>query len=492
MFDLRRPWGVILTKKAKCSYCDWTVVFILGVVALSCGWIYRNFAQDDAFITYRYAKNIANGHGFVYNSHEPVLGTTTPLYTLWLALLGKLSGQDIRLISHWVSVFSLWIGGILLYDLGRSSGILSASAVSLVFVSNPLLAHSMGMETCFLNLILLLALTSYVQGKLNLTGVLLGLLVLTRYETILFAGILALHFVIKRKQMPLWSTCIAVLFLAWTIFAWRSFGSIIPQSVSAKLVAELGSPFALGAIVWWRIYAAQTAWYDLVLPLILLGTYAAIRNRKSEQANTLILIWSGVYFVGASLVAGSFPWYYGPLIPGLSILLVGGIEFLTRFLSTLLGRFYSTKRLAQLTQASVLTVVTLGLVGLHISSWNKGGVVYRGQVVDSRYVVYREAADWLNRRAGDDQTLATPEIGVLGYYTDMKIIDLYGLVTPTLTPWAEQDIRETLRKAIGLYAPDYILTDKGCLIELLQQYPEYKPAQRFGEDAYVLYDKTTR
>src|SRR5205085_5248997 len=41
---------------------------------------------EDFFITLRYAENIAHGAGFVYNAGERVLGTTTPLYTLYLAL----------------------------------------------------------------------------------------------------------------------------------------------------------------------------------------------------------------------------------------------------------------------------------------------------------------------------------------------------------------------------------------------------------------------
>ncbi|MCB0187901.1 MAG: hypothetical protein KDE31_26715, partial [Caldilineaceae bacterium] len=40
---------------------------------------------DDAFITYRYAENLATGQGFVYNAGERLLGTSTPLYTLLLA-----------------------------------------------------------------------------------------------------------------------------------------------------------------------------------------------------------------------------------------------------------------------------------------------------------------------------------------------------------------------------------------------------------------------
>jgi hypothetical protein len=41
---------------------------------------------EDAYITLRYARNIASGLGFVYNPCEPVLGTTTPLWTLLNAL----------------------------------------------------------------------------------------------------------------------------------------------------------------------------------------------------------------------------------------------------------------------------------------------------------------------------------------------------------------------------------------------------------------------
>ena len=43
---------------------------------------------DDSFITYRYARNILAGDGFVYNPGEAVMGTTTPLYTLLMVALG--------------------------------------------------------------------------------------------------------------------------------------------------------------------------------------------------------------------------------------------------------------------------------------------------------------------------------------------------------------------------------------------------------------------
>jgi hypothetical protein len=38
---------------------------------------------DDSYITFRYARNILAGEGFVYNSGEAVLGPP-PHFTLWL------------------------------------------------------------------------------------------------------------------------------------------------------------------------------------------------------------------------------------------------------------------------------------------------------------------------------------------------------------------------------------------------------------------------
>ncbi|MBU6216640.1 MAG: hypothetical protein KGR17_08545, partial [Acidobacteria bacterium] len=49
-----------------------TVLVVLSAVA---AWVIR-FAQDDAFITYRYSRNLARGEGLVFNTGERVEGYT--------------------------------------------------------------------------------------------------------------------------------------------------------------------------------------------------------------------------------------------------------------------------------------------------------------------------------------------------------------------------------------------------------------------------------
>ena len=49
---------------------------------------------DDAFITFRYSRNLVEGQGFVYNPGVQTLGTTTPLFTLLMASIGALTGGE--------------------------------------------------------------------------------------------------------------------------------------------------------------------------------------------------------------------------------------------------------------------------------------------------------------------------------------------------------------------------------------------------------------
>jgi 4-amino-4-deoxy-L-arabinose transferase-like glycosyltransferase len=473
------------------SKFDLPLALLLGVIALGCAWVYRNFTQDDAFITYRYARNIAAGHGFVYNAGEPVLGTTTPLYTLVLALGGRLTGQAIHQIGYWLSTLSLWISGVTLYSLGKSRGAFSAAAIALLFITNPLLISSIGMETFFLLMLLLLALRSYAASRFTLTGVLLGLLILTRYETILMAGLLGADCLLRARRRPFWLAWTAVIVGAWLLYAWLTFGQVIPQSAIAKLT-EQRLPFALGVALFWRLYTDQTAWSNALLPLSLFGLYSALRQKWGERvpAYLLLLIWSGVYGIAASLYAGSFPWYYAPLIPGFSILVVWGLEFLTHFLSAPLRRLAIQEKALRYSTASAFALGAAGLIALHLFLWTRGWVSHNGQIVDTRYWVYRDLAEWLNRHARAEDSLAASEIGVVGYYTELSIIDLHGLVTPGLTPWLAEDPVEIVRRAIDLYAPDYVLVTRQPVIADLLRSKNYRPVRSVG-DQLDLYQRAS-
>ena len=69
----------------------WTAVAIVtGLLGLIIGLADTcNFTVDDTFISFRYAENLAAGHGLVYNPGNRVEGFSNPLWTLLLAGLAR-------------------------------------------------------------------------------------------------------------------------------------------------------------------------------------------------------------------------------------------------------------------------------------------------------------------------------------------------------------------------------------------------------------------
>jgi len=100
------------------------------------------------------------------------------------------------------------------------------------------------------------------------------------------------------------------------------------------------------------------------------------------------------------------------------------------------------------------------LLGM-ISLWNSAGRIAE---LGGRYPVYREAAVWVCANTAEGTSIAAPEIGIIGWFCNHRIIDPYGLVTPEMLPF----IREEQRLA-GLAAlrPDVVI---------IQNYPPDTPA----------------
>ena len=51
---------------------------------------------DDAMIAMRYARNMAEGHGLVWNNGEYIEGYTNFLWTLWMAIIHLLPVPESR------------------------------------------------------------------------------------------------------------------------------------------------------------------------------------------------------------------------------------------------------------------------------------------------------------------------------------------------------------------------------------------------------------
>jgi len=150
---------------------------------------------DDAYITYRYARNIATGVGFLYNAGERVLGTTTPAYALLMALLSRLAGDfDYPRLSLMTNtLIDALVFCLALRLTRRLSGYrwVGLGAGLLYAIEGRALDFSTsGMESSFNTLAVLLTLVLFLENRNRWAAMAAGLAVLVRPDGLTLAAVI--------------------------------------------------------------------------------------------------------------------------------------------------------------------------------------------------------------------------------------------------------------------------------------------------------------
>src|SRR5262245_25291048 len=172
---------------------------LLALAALLVHALSFRFAIDDAWISFRYARNLLSGHGLVFNPGEPVEGYSNLLWVL-LSALGLAAGLDPLL---WARVMGfaaaaatalllpgvarrLWAGsepGATEPERRRQSVRGAEAAMWLAAASGPLACWSLaGLETAMFGLLMVLAWRAALDRQALAAGVFSVLMTLTRPE----------------------------------------------------------------------------------------------------------------------------------------------------------------------------------------------------------------------------------------------------------------------------------------------------------------------
>ena len=425
---------------------------ILAYIALTMGVLYVFFADwayDDPFITYRYARNLVSGLGFVYNSGERVLSTTTPLYVLVLAALSPLH-LDLPNLSILFGAFCLACGGLLLWSLAHYSGTPIAGWAGIVlYPSFPLLVATLGSEVPFYLMLCLAALTSYARGRYPLAAICVALATLARPDGALLAVLLAAHYLIwVRKPVPWGSLALfAVITFPWLIFAWQYFGSPIPVTLAAKQYQGsmvISQRFAVGFQTTLAPFLRRPYfWLEGILAAAGLVSSFWIGRRF-----WLLWVWTAAYFAGYSLLGVSrYFWYYAPLVPGFVAAVGVGLAALRAGVMSLRRPFSQA--------GNFLT----GLMILLLFLGQSQSLQQQAITADLRYPVYRSVGKWLADNTPPDSSVGALEIGIIGYYADRSVVDFAGLVQPDVAPQLQgsNSYEGAADWAIQHYRPNYLV-----------------------------------
>jgi hypothetical protein len=407
--------------------------------------------EDDAFITLRYASNLIQGNGFVFNPGERVLGTTSPAHALLLATLGGLIGVE-RLVTAAVAMNAAWIlltaaaAFLLLRGLGLRTPIPELAAVWLLLCPQMLEMGLGGMESCLFAFVAVATLALAVHHWWACSAVLGVLTFLVRPEGALVLMVVGLIWWRSgRPRARVVAALTASLLGTWAIAGGLYFGSPIPQSVLAKVQASgsvatgsTATRLAAEAVAWLfggRVNAAAVVFGPrevLVAVLTVLLGAAAISAVKRGHVRTEGLwlpVWLGLITAIYALANPFwFPWYaMMVLIPWwLSFVVgIGGCEAELQRL---------TPRWSWAPPAVMAILVATQIAGaaavMLLPNWpaTAYGVStpYRARILS-----YAEAARWLNENATEGSAVLSSEIGMLGYrYHRGPIVDAWGLVTP--------------------------------------------------------------
>ena len=166
---------------------------VVGFVTM---WRLRTFTIDDAYISYRYARNLANGLGLVYNAGERIEGYTNFSWTLMLALGAKV-GVD-PTVSAKVLGFGFGLASIaLLFHLEgllRPLRSMPALAPWLLASTSAFMGYAIfGLETAFFVALVLggivLVMRERTRGGVPWSGLVFGIAGITRPEAPMFLGL---------------------------------------------------------------------------------------------------------------------------------------------------------------------------------------------------------------------------------------------------------------------------------------------------------------
>jgi hypothetical protein len=448
--------SILPTQQRRLTIATLTGISVVVLLALYGYW---NIQQDDQYIFYSYAKNLANGHGYVFNIGERVNATTSPLYTLLLALtyviLRFLPFMTIPLIGHLIGIISLFFICVFLMKSFKSErASLFPFVLPLVFLTNTLLPQAIGMETFLTMMLALMCLYFYVNGRLIAASLACSLAVLARPDTLLLAIVLVIYDVIRNRRLPSISMILAFLLpiAVWVTFSLIYFGHAIPSTLSAKLAQiEAGfwgdGPVFFQGLTYYLFSGGDKITLIAVGAALLFGFAVFLARCRQwsifrHPVFQLILLWNLVHLVvyGFILKAPAYYWYYTPLALSMSLIITLLAEELYRYFSASIR----TRRVFLPT-----IYVLLILAGLYVP------FVLTQAPRSWTYRVYTQAAEWLNANAEEGSSVGANDIGILRYFYEKgPVIDAVGLVDPEI---AEHVRQHDFSWYIHQHQPDFLM-----------------------------------
>lgn len=443
---------------------------LLAVHALSLG-----YQSDDAYISFRYARNLLDGHGLVYNPGERVEGYTNFLWTVLLAGIdGILPGEHLPAIATALGVSFGCATVVLLGLFGRT--VAGADSLRLLIAPFLLAADSSfaawctgGLEGPMFAFLVAAAAFAWFRWTQGGTGsawapLLLALASLTRPEGVLLFAVTAVFELVRRRgrlaEVVRWSLPFAAVFVPYFLGRWSYYDWPLPNTFYAK-VGGGGETWRRGA-KYLAGFLGTHGWFTVVVAVV------PFLRRRFEPWLVHLAALVGTYAIYLVLVGGDglyghrFCTYLAPLF----YLLVQ--EGLAQALGRAPRAFLPAVTVVAVALVAQTTVKTLWMPVSGRWTEPKSEVSFpdasHGYRFFDPYFVERQriAAEWLESNAPAGAVIASTPAGSIAYHSSHPVIDMLGLTEEHI---AHVEVGEMGQRRAG--------HEKGDGAHVLSRKPEY-------------------
>lgn len=434
----------------------------------------REYVIDDTFIHLQYAKHVRAGLGLVFNPGESVPGTTSPLWSVFLGVVPTFGADLVSVCRLWSLLFggaALWIFAAVAFRLIGHRG--EAVAALLAWSVNAWMVRwtPSGMETSLAVLLVLLGLWVGLAGDGPLSSwrrsTAVGLWALGSLARPEIAGlvVLALLFFFLladgveeprtlgrrfRYAAPAGLTA-AVVWLPFALYALFTYGTVLPGTLAAKSAGGVGLGVGLERLAQSAQIVLAVAGMETILLLFLLPRLRGLLAERAAALHAAALVWClAVPLVFALRGVPVLSRYLLPLLP--FIVLYGW--------RALAG--WRTGHVGLSSRAVFATALAVAL-GANLYVFATRVVPHATAFTAGMQNILIPWGKWLRENTPEDALVATPDIGAIGYYSDRRVLDLGGLVTPAMVPIMQEMPYDAMVRSFAFRhagRPDY-LVDRG-------------------------------
>jgi hypothetical protein len=423
-----------------------TLITIFYVQYIMQVWGIYGFSFDDSWIHVQYARTIFEGRPWEYTIGIPSTGSSGPLWSVVLTPIFLFGTSHDAIVTSVLTISGILfiVDTFLVGEIVRQHTDRWQYAVfgQIIFVLVPRNAGLMlsGMETPLGMMMILIALLVLPRPEWKydmLLGVVVGFAYLCRPEFVLLAALClpvrslaVLYRDSNRKRRLLTLSAMfalaALVVLPWILHCYNTTGLPLPDSYYSKMRWGVTQEMIDLWNYFWNIAWFPTEPY-LILSFVGGGMLLLLKRRPYE----LIMISSLFALYRLTMPGMSFLFAARYLVPLFDIMAIA----FTCGLALIIERLFKIKSLKIDVDVDFTVMTTIIITFILFTPSLASSLHYvdhhanQAKNIEEMQV---HLSQWIVENVPENATIATYDVGAIGYFARGTVLDLYGLVTPII------------------------------------------------------------